>query len=458
VLATTVAVAAVARQVFPGMGWAEAVALGAIVSPPDAIAATAILRRFEIPRRGIAILEGESLVNDATALIVYRAAVGAVVTGTFVWGHALPSFVLAATGGVLVGWAVAAATRWLLSRMADTFTEIAITLLAPYIAWVLAENLHASAVLACVSGGLYLRRHFSATIRPTTRLQARSVWDVLVFMLNGTIFILLGLQLGTLRQSVPAGRFTSLLLAGVAISAIAIVVRLIWVPLAAWLPRAMSPSLRARDPMPPWSLLFIVAWGGMRGIVTLAAALALPAATAAGTPFPFRPEIIVVSFVVILVTLVLQGLSFAPVIRLLHIEPDHGLEREEMHARERAAAAALERLERLAGDGGSEAWLVQDQLERLKDHYGRRLQRFAPSAPVDPECTDQAADAFRRLRDETLEAERRALIGLRNDGTISDEVLHRLEHELDIEALRLGLGIDAHGRQRDYRYQEGSVT
>jgi len=218
------------------------------------------------------------------------------------------------------------------------------------------------------------------------------------------------------------------------------VVRLIWVPVAAWIPRAMSRALRERDPMPPWSHLFIIGWGGMRGIVTLAAALALPLTTAAGTPFPFRTEIILISFVVILATLVLQGLSFAPLIRLLGVEEDRGLEQEEMLARERAAAAALARLDELGRDGRHHGRIVPEQHERLRDHYSRRAQRFAASGKVDPECTLEAAEADRRLRYEALHAERTVLISLRNDGTISDEVLHRLEHELDVEALRLGLG------------------
>jgi monovalent cation/hydrogen antiporter len=174
----------------------------------------------------------------------------------------------------------------------------------------------------------------------------------------------------------------------------------------------------------------------MRGIVTLAAALALPVMTASGTPFPFRPEIILISFSVIVATLVLQGLSLTPFIRALHLEEDRGLEQEEMLARERAAAAALGRLDNLAG----EEWLKSDHVDRLRVHYGRQLQRFARSSPVDADCSLEAGETFRRLRHETLTAERLALIDLRNDGTISDEVLHRLEHELDVEALRLGIG------------------
>lgn len=436
VLATTAGVAVVAHAVLPGIGWAEAIALGAIVSPPDAVSATAIGRRLRIPRRVVTILEGESLVNDATALVLYRAAVGAVATGSFTWGGAFFEFVFAALVGVAIGIGVALLTRWALCATEDSFTQIGITLLAPYIAWVASELLHVSAVLACVAGGLHLRQYFSGAVAPATRIQARAVWDLLVFLLNGVIFILIGLQLGTLRQAIPAGQFGPLLTAGVLISGATIMVRLMWVPLAAALPRLLSAAVRRRDPMPPWPQIFLISWTGMRGIVTLAAAMALPVTTAAGTPFPFRAEIILISFAVIFATLVLQGLSLPPLIRALNLEEDRGLEEEERLAREHAATAALGRLDELTG----EDWLRAEQVDRLRLHYSRRVERFAGGADVDGECTVEAGEAFQQLRYETLSAERMALIGLRNDGTISDEVLHRLEHELDVEALRVGIG------------------
>jgi CPA1 family monovalent cation:H+ antiporter len=436
VLATTAAVAFVARLLLPGMGWAEAIALGAIVSPPDAVSATAIARRLRIPRRVVTILEGESLVNDATALILYRAAVGAAVGGTVALGPTMLQVVFAGVGGVAIGLAVGMVTRWALCITQDTFTEIAITLLAPYVAWVLGEQAHVSAVLACVAGGLWLRQHFSAAVSPVTRLQGRAVWDLLVFVLNGCIFILIGLQLGALRQEVSTDRLGPLALTGAVISLTAIVVRLGWVPLAALIPRWLSPTLRVRDPLPAWPNIFLIGWTGMRGIVTLAAALALPLTTVSGAPLPFRAEIILISFSVILATLVLQGLSLAPLIRALRLEDDREFEREEMLARERAATVALKRLEELA----EQSWLSPEHVERLRVHYDRRRERFSGNGAIAPECAAEAVEAFRRLRHETITAERVALIGLRNDGTISDDVLHRLEHELDIEALRLGVG------------------
>ncbi len=435
VLATTAAVALAAHALL-GFGWPEAVVLGAIVSPPDAVSATAIGKRLNMPRRIVTILEGESLVNDATALVLYRAAVAAVVSGVFILQETLLQFLYAAVAGILVGLLVGLVTRLALRSIGDSFTEIGVTLLAPYVAWVVGESIHASAVLACVAGGLYLRQHFSRVVAPSTRIQGRAVWDLLVFLLNGVIFILIGLQLGSLQAAVPADRLKPLMLGGALISATAILVRLGWVPLIATLPRCLSRTLRARDPLPPWSHLFLVGWTGMRGIVTLAAAMALPVSTSAGTPFPFRAEIILISFAMILSTLVLQGLTLAPLIRRLGVSEGLEGEQEEMHARRHAAGAALSRLNDLT----KEAWPKADHIEQLRVHYGRRLQRFAPDAEVDPACKKETSEALIRLREATLAAERSALIRLRDDGTISDEVLHRLERELDIEALRLGLG------------------
>jgi Na+/H+ antiporter len=436
VLATTAAVASVAHAALPGLGWPAAVALGAIVSPPDAVAATAIIRRLRVPQRIVTVLEGESLVNDATALILYRTAIAAAVGGVFLPGRTLFDFVFAGSVGVAAGLSVGVIARWALARTGDSFTEIAITLLCPYIAWVLAEQVHASGVLACVAGGLYIRRYFSEIVAPATRIEARAVWNLLLFVLNGVIFILIGLQLGALRDAVPADRLGTVIGVGVIVSVTAVVVRLVWVPLAAWIPRAASASLRARDPLPPWPALFIVGWTGMRGIVTLAGALALPLTTSAGAPFPFRAEIILITFSVILATLVVQGLSLVPLIKGLKLQEDRTLESEEMRARNHAARAGLIRLEELARNG----WEFPDQVEQMRNHYDGRQRRYAWPGNVVTECTEEADRAYRRLRIETLAAERRELIGLRNAGVISDEVLHRLEHELDVEALRIGIG------------------
>jgi Na+/H+ antiporter len=436
VVATTAAVAAVGHAIVPGLPWPAAFALGAIVSPPDAVAATAIARRLRIPHRVVTILEGESLVNDAAALVLYRAAVAATVTGAFVARETLGQFVLAAAGGVAIGLAIGLLTREALHHSEDSLVETAITLLAPYAAWIAAERMHASAVLACVAGGLYVRRGFSAAVPPTTRIQSRAVWELLVFVLNGVIFVLIGLQLRAIRDEGLIEDPARLVVYGAVISAVAIAIRLLWVPLAAVIPRLVSPALRRRDPLPPWPSIFLVAWTGMRGIVSLAAALALPLTTAAGTPFPARDEIVVLTFAVILATLVLQGLTLGPLIRWLRLADDGTLEAEEVHARQEAARAVLARLDELAQ--GPEA--SREDIGQMQTLYTQRVQR---ASSIDPGAGAEAARAQaarRRLRHETLSAERRALIALRDQGVISDDVLHRLEQELDIEAIRIGRG------------------
>jgi CPA1 family monovalent cation:H+ antiporter len=436
VLATTAGVAAVAHAIVPGLGWPAAFVLGAIVSPPDAVAATAIARRLRIPHRVVTVLEGESLVNDAAALVLYRAGVLAAVTGTFVFKETLWQFVLAAAGGISIGLAVGYVTREALHHSEDSLVETAITLLVPYAAWILAERLHVSAVLACVAGGLYVRQAFSTAVPPTTRIQAKAVWDLLVFVLNGVIFVLIGLQLRAIRDAGLIEGPGRLLVYGAVISAVAIVIRLVWVPLAAVIPRVLSPALRRRDPMPPWSAVFLLSWTGMRGIVSLAAALALPLTTTAGAPFPSRDEIIVITFQVILATLVVQGLTLSPLIRRLRLGNDMTLELEEAHARQEAGRAALARLDALAA--GPEA--PHEDIQRMRTLYRQRVDRASVIDPGIGVESARAQAAVRRLRHETLSAERRALIALRDDGVISDDVLQRLEQELDIESIRIGLG------------------
>ena len=430
VLATTFAVAAVAHAMMPDFGWAPAIVLGAIVSPPDAVAATAIGRRLVIPRRIITILEGESLVNDASALVIYRTAIVATATGHFTLGHALGEFVFAVGVGVAVGIAIAVASRWAMALIEDSFSEIAITLLAPYAAWVVAERLDASSVLACVAGGFYIRRHYSAVASPATRLQAQAVWEQLIFFLNGAIFVFIGLELRTLRASVKEGHLGEVIGWGAAIAAVCIVVRILWVPVASWIPRKLSAKLRARDPMPPLTAMAVIGWTGVRGIVSLAAALALP------TDFPLRAEIVLITFGVILATLVLQGLTLPPILRAIHFPEDDSLAREEQHAREQASAAALAHVERLA----LEPWAHTDLVERMRTYYSQRDRRFSRLEIGQDEAGRKHAAAYRRLRHEALVAERLRVIELRNLGAIGDEVLQRLEHELDVEALRIGAG------------------
>ncbi len=432
VLVTTVVVALVAHALLPGLPWAVAVALGAIVSPPDAVAAEAILKRLPIPRRVLVILEGESLVNDAAALVLYRTAVVAAVSGFFSPGEAIVLFFIDGVVGVLLGLAVGWLTVQAVRRAKDPLAEIILTLVAPYLAWVAAERLHVSAVLACVAGGLYLRQNFSHTVSPATRVQGRAVWNLVVFATNALIFVLLGVQFGELIESVRTAPLGAIFRTGLLISGIVIVVRLLWVPVAAVLPRWLSAELRVRDPMPPLRALLLIGWTSMRGVVSLASALALPLVIADGRPFPYRSEIILISMCVIVVTLVVQGVSLTPFIRWLRFPPDGTHHEEERHARSEALRHALERIDDLADEG----WVRPEDVEQLRDDYRRRGERHARRAVAGRDTTD----AHKRLRGEVLRAERRALIRLRDEDAISDEVLQHLEEELDVEALRIGVG------------------
>lgn len=427
VLATTAAVALVARMLLPDLPWAVAVALGAIVSPPDAVAAAAIVSRLPVPRRVIVILEGESLVNDASALIVYRTAVAAAVTGVFSWGESIVRFFIDAGVGVFIGflvaWLIVRASRWTKDALAETL----LTLAGPYVAWIAAESLHVSAVLACVAGGLYLRQHLSLAIGPMSRLANRTVWDLLVFLLNAMIFLLLGVEFTTLLKTVPAGQLGSILTAGIIISAVVIVVRLVWVPVAQLSPRIVSEQTRRNTPKPNGKGLFLVAWTSMRGIVSLATALALPTVLANGQPFPYRTEIILITMVVILMTLVVQGLSLEPIIRKFNFEPEVTHYEEERLARREALRRSIETLEDLS----REPWVDPLDVEALRSELRERVRMHQGTG---------GTYSRRRLRVSMINAERRMLVRLRNEGAISDEVLRELEQELDFDAVRVGAG------------------
>jgi monovalent cation/hydrogen antiporter len=428
VFVTTAVVAVTARALLPGLPWAVAVAIGAIVSPPDAVAAAAVVSRLPVPRRVVVILEGESLVNDAAALVLFRTAVAAAVTGVFSLGEAVVRFFIdAAVGaliGILVGWLVVRALRFTRDALAETLLTIA----APYLAWVAAESVHVSAVLACVAGGIYLRQNFSMAISPMSRLQARAVWDLLVFVINATIFLILGVQFQPLMAEVPAGMLPSVIWAGVAISLVAIIVRLLWVPVATWLPRWMSADIRRRDPVPNPRSVALVAWTGMRGIVSLASALALPMTLASGAPFPYRAEIILITMCVIMITLVVQGLTLAPIIKSFRFAPDTSHHEEERHARREALRRGAEALEDLS----REPWADPKEVERIRLELRDRMQHHTHHA--------QDQSVHRRLRTGVIKAERRMLVRLRNEGAISDEVLLALEAELDHESVRVGAG------------------
>lgn len=428
VTATTAAVAFAAHWLIPGIPWPVAVALGAIVSPPDAIAAAAIVSRLPVPRRVIVVLEGESLVNDASALVLYRTAVVAAVTGVFSWGESIVRFFIDAGVGALIGLAVGWLIVQALIRTRDSMAEVLATLAGPYIAWVAAETIHVSAVLACVAGGLYVRQHISTAVSPMSRIQARAVWDLFVFLLNALIFLILGAQFVHLVREVPSATLVSATRIGVIIGLVAIGVRLLWVPIATWLSRSVSADVRRREPAPEWKEVALVSWTAMRGIVSLATALALPLALGDGSPFPFRTEILLITMCVIVMTLVVQGFTLAPIIRAFKFAPEEGHHEEERLARRETSRRAAEALEDLARSPGIDPRDVEWLRTELREQH-REAEHVGGSVA-----------GRRHLRLEMLSAKRRMLVRLRNEQAISDEVLRTLEQELDLEAMRVGAG------------------
>jgi CPA1 family monovalent cation:H+ antiporter len=427
VLVTCVGVAVCIHAVVPGMSWAAAFVLGAIVSPTDPVAATAIAGRLGVPRRVVTVVEGESLINDATAIAAYRVAVVAVTAGTFSAWDAGAKFLLGAAGGIAIGLAVGWVVAWVRERLDDPPVEITISLLTAYVAYLPAEELGLSGVVAAVTVGLYMGSQTGRVTNATVRMQGFAMWNVLTFLLNSFLFVLIGLQLPGLLDELREADYdiTTVIGYGLLASVTVVGIRIVWVYGFSYL----TPTKWSQRPRP--ENVALVAWMGMRGAVSLAAALALPLANDAGEPFTERPLILFITFCVILFTLVVQGLSLPFVIRLLRVEPDGREEVEENKARKYAARAALDRLDVLA----EEDWPRQETIERMRGQYRYRYERFA--ARFDEERDGDAIEArtsdYLRLVASVLEAQREALEDLRRDGVISSEVMRRVEHELDLE-------------------------
>jgi CPA1 family monovalent cation:H+ antiporter len=435
VLFTTIAVAYLAHY-YMDMPLAAGFVLGAIISPPDAVAATAIADRLNIPRRIVTVLEGESLVNDATALVAYRVAVAALVTGTFSLAHATGQFFLVAIGGTAVGLAVGWLAEQFHKRVDDAPIEITVSLLTPFVAYLSAEGLGFSGVLAVVTTGLYLGMRLPELLTFRTRLQSGPFWETLEFLLNGFVFILIGLQLPEVHSAL-SGRAVSvqrLVWYALLISLAVILVRIVWVFPATYLPRLLSPNLRRRDPCPPWRHVAIVAWTGMRGVVSLAAALAVPLTLRNGSPFPGRELILFLTFVVIVATLVVQGLSLPLVIRWLGVQDDRSMEREERDARLKANYAALDKLNELAEPDPAKA----DALQRLRVEYEDHIHQLEGAEPQSAgDSLRLFSSEFERLSLEALRVERIAIIKLRDQDVISDGVLRRIQRDIDLAEARL---------------------
>lgn len=432
VIFTTCAVAFVAHMFIPGLGWPEAFVLGAIISPPDAVAAAASTKGLAIPKRVITILEGESLVNDATGLIAYRYGVAAVVTGSFSLWEAGYKFIFVAAGGILLGLILGKFFRTVFQITPDNATtDTTFTFITPYVAYLFAESIHVSGVLAVVTAGLYLNRYSSEMFSQQTRLQASASWRTVIFILNGVIFIIIGLQLPNIALSIREHSFGTLVLYGAIVSLTVIIGRIIWVIPGTYLPRWFSKTIRTTEQVPSKKLVAIVAWSGMRGVVSLAAALALPLFVEGAKPFPNRNLIIFLTFSVIFATLVLQGLTLRPLIRFLGIKPDGSEFEQEQLARLKIASAIIEHIEE-----NYSLSVTEDVLNQLKTKYEIRIQRVRKDFEKQ-HLDEHQINQFHKIQEELLNLERKLVISLRKEGNISDEALRKIEYELDLEETRL---------------------
>jgi Na+/H+ antiporter len=433
VLATTAGVAVVVHWAVPDLGWPAAFALGAIVSPPDAVAATAIFRQLRVPRSVVTVLEGESLLNDATGLVAYRFAVAALVVGSFSLLEVGLNFVYVATVGVAVGLLAG----WLVGKLRrvlrDPPVEITISLLTPFAAYLPAEAIHASGVLATVACGIYLGRQSPYLMDAATRVQGRAVWETLVFLIDGLVFILIGLQLRGVLADLGERPPLTLAIVALLVCGSVVLIRFAWV-LVTDLPR-----LARRESRGAWREDVVVSWVGMRGVVSLAAALALPLSTGSG-PFPQRDLLIFLTVCVIVVTLVGQGLSLPWLLKVVNVQTDGTEAHEIAQAREAATAAAVARIDELAGDWPGHLPLIETlrgQFAHRVSHLGEHVDLPDGSHPPRASAAEQELIEHRAIRHAVIEAERGAIIDLRNNGAINDEVLREVERDLDLEELRM---------------------
>jgi CPA1 family monovalent cation:H+ antiporter len=426
VLATTVAVAVVAHALLPGMSWAVAFVLGAIVSPTDELAAVPVLEHFRLPRHLIAIIDGESLLNDATALVLYATAITAVTTGAFRLGHTLVQLALTVVGSIAIGYVVGLVAVELWRRIKDAQLQGVVSVIAPFLAYLPAEKLGLSGVLAVVVAGVSVNRKTPRVMTAASRTQIVGFWNTLVFLANAILFLLVGLQLHRVADIAFANHpWGTVIGYAIAVNAVIIVVRISLALLAEYAPTLAPPDHAA----PNWKNALIAAWSGLRGAVSLAAALAIPIALPDGSPFPYRDLIVFITFTVILVTLVGGGLTLPSVVRALHISGGNEERDETRLARVRSAQAAIDRLNELETDGRIDA----AHADRLRERYAHKIELQTDGADGDgSEHAARHVDIEREL----IAAQRREIIGLREAGQIDNVVFRRVQADLDAASQR----------------------
>jgi Na+/H+ antiporter len=427
VFVTAFAIGWLAKLLLPDVPWAAAFTLGAIISPTDTAVTTAVLARLRIPRRIVTVLEGESLVNDASGLVLYRVAIIAAITGQFNLVHAAANFVLLFAGGIVVGAAWGYGSVWLFRRLHDPNLEIAASFLVAWASYLAAEAVGVSGVLATTTGGLVMGWYQHETFSAETRTQAQAAWSVAVFALEALLFILIGLSLRGILARFDGHTMMTLLPLALLISLGVIAARLVWVFPSTYLPRLLVPAIRRTDPYPPPAVPLVIGWAGMRGAVSLAAALALP------VDFPARDPILLITFIVILVTLLIQGGTLSVVIRILKLNLPIDREAAPAHARARAAiaAVALRIIEERATDPLDGA-IAADMIGEYRDRAGWLVRVHENAGAVRAERAARLT-----LRREALAASRAELLRLYRSREIEDDALRAVEQELDLEEITL---------------------
>jgi monovalent cation/hydrogen antiporter len=457
VLVSSVAVAVVIRAIDPAFTWAAAFTLGAVISPPDPVAVLSVMRSVRLPRDVERILEGEGLLNDATALVLYRIAVAAAVTGVFAPEAAALQFLMVSVGGAVIG--IAMGVLILRLRRLTQHIDVAdstFSLLTPFASYLAAEALQCSGVIAVVATGMYIGRNIQAIMQPASRMQTTSMWAVTTYLLESLIFILIGIELPYIVRDLEPATIASLIGEAAVIFACIVVVRLVWLFPSAYVGASVGNLIRRTHAPPrPWRQILFVGWAGVRGGDSLVIALALPLATTTGQPFPARERIIFITFCVILATLVIQAPTLRPLAHVLGLHADGSVQDEEAHARLASAEAGLVALDELPRDGveypevlrylrqrhlqRARRWAA-DEARRVHDRPGEIDHRHFVSSPPSHEAgalDERRTVEYRRIRSAMIAAERRALFGLRDDGTIGDDVMTTVQYELDLEQMLL---------------------
>ncbi|MGC9499540.1 Na+/H+ antiporter [Streptomyces sp. WG7] len=432
VLFATFVVGCAAYLIVPGLPLTAALVLGAVVAPPDAVAATAVARRVGLPSRITTILQGESLVNDATAITAFRVALAAAVGEGATWAGGIAEFLIAAVGGVGVGLVLMVPLHWLRTHLKEALLQNTLSLLIPFVAYAVAEQVHASGVLAVVVVALYLG-HRAWEVDFATRLQEDAVWKMVAFVLESAVFALIGLQLPVVLDGLGEYEGADAAWYAVAVFVVVAVARFVWVYPATFLPR-LSAHVRAREGDLSWRGPFVIGWAGMRGVVSLAIAFSIPLTVHGGEPFPERNLILFLTFTTVIGTLVVQGVTLPPLIRLLKF-PAHDVQAEtlaEANAQAQASRAAEQRLDELLADERNA--LPAPLADRLRTVLERRRnavwERLGQANPVTGETVD---DTYRRLSREMISAEREVFVRLRDGRYIDDEMLRTLLRRLDLE-------------------------